>query len=150
MGRDGGGRIDQPESLTVRFPQLPVVAYLRLMAWSSRAAEAIVADAALESVARANGVNVLDRATAHLSHRCASVFAAEAAKAVRAGHTTMAPEVAAPLRLWRESLTTYERANEWIARMSRGTSPIPAPTRDVETTQKRLADALRSAFEITG
>jgi hypothetical protein len=135
-----------PEDLTVRFPELPVVSYLRLMAWSDRASEAIVNDAAFDSVARANGVHVLDRSLVRLSHRCRATFCDEAARAVRAGRATMAPVVSAPRRLWRESLSTYERANEWFERLRATDSPIPSPTREVETTQRRLADALRSAY----
>jgi hypothetical protein len=58
----------------------------------------------------------------------------------------MAPVVSAPRRLWRESLSTYERATEWFERLGATDSPIPSPTREVETTQRRLADALRSAY----
>lgn len=132
------------EDLTVRFPDLPVTSYLRLIAWSDRAAEVIVADPTLESVARANGVRVLDRKIAQLANRCRAVFCDEAAKALRAGRTTMAPVVVAPLPLWRESLTNLDRATEWLGHMK--TSPIPEPTREIETTHRRVADALRAAF----
>jgi hypothetical protein len=138
---------DAAEHLTVHFPELPVVSYLRTIAWSSHVGEVIVADPALESVARANGVRVLDRTIAELGNRCVAVFSEEAAKAVKAGRTTMAPVVAAPLRLWREGVANLERAFIWFEQLGApGTSPIPAPTREIETTQRRLADAIRSAY----
>ena len=149
MDRAGSTAAGSPE-LTVRFPELPVVSYLRAMAWGSKVGEAIVADPALESVARANGVRVLDRAIAHLGNRCAAAFSEEAAKAVRAGRATMATVVAAPLRLWREGVTNFDRAVEWFEHLDApGTSPIPSPTREVESTQRRLVEAVRAAYAAT-
>lgn len=150
MDRGAGSATAEASELTVRFPELPVVSYLRAMAWSNKVGEAIVADPALESVARANGVRVLDRSIARLGNRCAAVFTDEAAKAVRAGRTTMAPVVAAPLRLWREGVTNFDRAFEWFERLKApGTSPIPPVTREIETTQRRLVDAVRDAYAAT-
>jgi len=140
------GEAGAAEELVVRFPELPVVSYLQAIAWSDRAAEAIVTDPALDSVARANGVHVLDRSIARLNHRCRASFCDEAARAVHEGRATMAPIVAAPRRLWRESLSVYERASEWFERLGGETSPIPPKTGEIETTQRRLADALRSAY----
>jgi hypothetical protein len=134
------------DDLAVRFPELPVASYLRLLAWSDRATEVIVNDPALDSVARANGVHVLDRSYVGLAHRCRAAFCDEAAKAVRAGRSTMAPTVSAPRRLWRVSLATYERGTAWLARFGHDASPIPAPTREVEATQRRLHEALRTAY----
>ena len=134
------------DDLSVRFPELPVAAYLRLLAWSDRATEVIVNDPALDSVARANGVHVLDRSFVGVSHRCRAAFCDEAASALRAGRSTMSPTVAAPRRLWRVSLATYERATDWLARFGHDASPIPAPPREVEATQRRLHEALRTAY----
>jgi hypothetical protein len=147
--RDDREGIGADDDVRVEFPELPVGSYLRLMAWSHKAGDALLGDPALESVARAHGVLVHDRALARLHHRCAAVFAAEAARTVRRGGTTMAPVVSAPLRLWRDGVANNDRALEWFERLRHGSSAVPLPPRDIEATQRRLADAVRSAYGAT-
>ena len=135
------------DDLVVRFPELPIVAYLRAMAWSNKVGEAIVGDPGLESVARANGVRVFDRSITRLGHRCTAVFSEEAARALRAGRDTMAPVVTAPLRLWREGVSNFDRAVEWFEHLkSPGPHALPPMTREIESTQRRLAEAVRAAY----
>ncbi len=147
MAEDARASEGVSDEVTVRFPELPVVSYLGVMAWNAEASEVIVSDPGLESVARANGVPLLDREIVHLKERCRAAFIHEAARAVRTERPTMSPTVVAPLRLWRQGLDTFDRAQAWLARLgAAGSSPIPEPTREVETAQRRLVEAVRAAY----
>jgi hypothetical protein len=133
--------------LEVRFPELPVTSYLRTMAWGNRTSATLLGDPALEAIARANGVRVLDRAVLRLGALHLASFHEAATRAIRSGTTTMAPVVIAPYRLWSEGLDNAERFAEWLARIGGGAgAPVPAMTRDVESTWRRLFGTARQAY----
>ena len=135
--------------LEVRFPELPVPVYLRTMAWGNSTGAAILSDPALEAVARANGVRILDRSVQQLGHTTAAAFHSAAATAVRAGASTMAPVVSAPIRLWAEGLTNAERFSEWLERLGGSTADLPAMTREIEATWGKLFAVAKESYAAT-
>jgi hypothetical protein len=134
-------------ALAVSFPELPIASYLRFLEWSELTAAAILADPALESVARANGVRILDRAIQLLSYRTRAAFDEAAAEAIRNGSETLTFIVSAPLRLWSEGIANSVRFNEWVGayRGSIGDS-LPKPSRDVDATFRTLLGTAREAY----
>ena len=139
---------DQGErALSVSFPELPIASYLRFLEWSELTAAAILADPTLESVARANGVRILDRSIQLLGYRTRAAFDEAALEAIRKGSKTLTFNVSAPLRLWSEGITNTLRFNEWVgaARGSTAAS-LPKPTRDVDATFRRLLGTAREAY----
>jgi hypothetical protein len=139
---------DQGErALSVSFPELPIASYLRFLEWSELTAAAILADPALESVARANGVRLLDRAIQLLGYRTRAAFDEAAVDALRKGSKTLSFDVSAPLRLWSEGITNTLRFNEWVG-ASRGSiiAGLPKPTRDVDATFRKVLGTAREAY----
>jgi hypothetical protein len=141
-GEDQGER-----ALSVSFPELPIASYLRFLEWGELTAAAILADPALESVARANGVRVLDRAIQLLGYRTRAAFDGAAVDAIRKGSKTLTFDVSAPLRLWSEGITNTLRFNEWVG-ASRGATAasLPKPSRDVDATFRKLLGTAREAY----
>lgn len=139
---------DQSErDVSVSFPELPIASYLRFLEWSELTVAAILADPALESVARANGVRVLDRAIQLLNYRSRAAFDEAAVEALRKGSKTLAFNVSAPLRLWSEGISNSLRFNEWMA-ASRGSiaASLPKPSRDVDATFRKVLGTAREAY----
>lgn len=139
---------DQSErDVSVSFPELPIASYLRFLEWSELTVAAILADPALESVARANGVRVLDRAIQLLNYRSRAAFDEAAVEALRKGSKTLAFNVSAPLRVWSEGISNSLRFNEWMA-ASRGSiaASLPKPSRDVDATLRKVLGTAREAY----
>jgi hypothetical protein len=149
MNRGSKATDDTPgeRALSVTFPELPIASYLRFLEWSELTAAAILADPALESVARANGVRVLDRAIQLLGYRTRAAFAEAAVEAIRKGSRTLAFDVSAPIRLWSEGITNSLRFNEWVG-ASRGSiaASLPKPSRDVDATFRKILGTAREAY----
>jgi hypothetical protein len=134
-------------ALSVSFPELPIASYLRFLEWSELTAAAILVDPALGSVARANGVRILDRAIQLLGYRTRAAFDRAAVQAIRNGSKTLTFEVSAPLRLWSEGITNSVRFNEWVGTF-RGSiaDSLPKPSRDVDATFRKLLGTAREAY----
>lgn len=134
-------------AVSVSFPELPIASYLRFLEWSELTVAAILADPALESVARANGVRVLDRAIQLLNSRTRAAFDEAAVEALLKGSKTLAFNVSAPLRLWSEGITNSLRFNEWVE-ASRGSiaASLPKPSRDVDATYRKVLGTAREAY----
>jgi hypothetical protein len=132
--------------LEVRFPELPVPAYLRVVAWCGDAMAALLADGSLEAAARANGVRVLDREVQQLGCSIVAAFTLAAARANRAGAATMAPSVTAPPRVWLEGIENAEHLAAWADRLRGSTATgFPLPSREVGSVWSTLLAAARDA-----
>jgi hypothetical protein len=141
----GGGAADR--ALSVSFPELPIASYLRFLEWSELTAAAILADPALESVARANGVRILDRAIQLLNSRTRAAFDQAAVRAIRNGSGTLTFEVSVPLRLWAEGITNSVRFNEWVGTFHGSIGDrLPKPSRDVDATFRKVLGTAREAY----
>jgi hypothetical protein len=140
-------RMPGERAVSVSFPELPIASYLRFLEWSELTVAAILADPALESMARANGVRVLDRAIQLLNSRTRAAFDEAAVEALRKGSRTLAFNVSAPRRLWSEGITNSLRFNEWVE-ASRGSiaASLPKPSRDVDATFRKVLGTAREAY----
>jgi hypothetical protein len=146
VGRTAAGP-DTDGQLEVRFPELPITAYLRVLSWGGAAMAALLAEPTLEAVARANGVHILDRDVQRLSSLGIAALCESASRTVRAGATTMSPSVTAPYRVWSSGIATSERLFEWTGRL-RGSNAtgFPAPSREVRSVWSNLLTTARQAY----
>jgi hypothetical protein len=130
VGRTAAGP-DTDGQLEVRFPELPITAYLRVLSWGGAA----------------NGVHILDRDVQRLSSLGIAAFCESASRTVRAGATMMSPSVTAPYRVWSSGIATSERLFEWTGRL-RGSNAtgFPAPSREVRSVWSNLFTTARHAY----
>lgn len=136
----------EERGLEVRFPELPVPAYLRVVAWCGDAMAAFLSDPSLEAAARANGVRVLDREVQQLGCSIVAAFTLAAARANRARTATMAPSVTAPRQVWLEGIENAEHLVAWTRRLRGSTATgFPLPGREVESVWSALLASAREA-----